>query len=322
MSADKTVALEGQASGDNEHGHGKAGDPGAQTRMHAEEIRVDAALVRLLIREQYPQFADRTITIVRSTGTVNALYRLGADLCVRLTRMSDWAEGLERERVWLPKLAPHLTLAIPEPVVCGRPTAAYPFPWAIYRWIDGLPYADELVSDERQAALDLARFIRALRAVDTTGALPGGRAPLSKLDSITQSAIEACRDLIDTEAVSEVWAQSLKAAPSSGRPVWIHADLLRPNLLTRDGRLSAVLDFGGVGVGDPAFDIIPAWSVFNRPGRAAFRAALDVDAETWQRARAYALHQALLIIPYYVATNPEFVVLARRTVGEVLSDHE
>jgi aminoglycoside phosphotransferase (APT) family kinase protein len=288
--------------------------------MHAGEIRVDVAVARSLIAEQFPQFANRPITLVRSTGTVNALYRLGDDLCIRLTRVPDWAEGLDRERAWLPRLAPHLTLAIPEPVAQGSPTAAYPYPWAIYRWLEGLPYADDLIRDEREAALDLTLFIRELRSVDTRGAPPGGRRPLLELDSVTRSAIAACRDLVDTPAVSALWTRLLATEPWQGRPVWIHGDLLRPNLLVRDGRLSAVIDFGGIGAGDPAFDVIPAWSVFSRPGRSVFRAALDVDDETWRRGRAYALHQALLIIPYYVETNPGFVALARRTVEQVLED--
>jgi aminoglycoside phosphotransferase (APT) family kinase protein len=102
--------------------------------------------------------------------------------------------------------------------------------------------------------------------------------------------------------------------------VWIHSDLLRPNLLVRDGRLDAVIDFGGAGVGDPATDVIPAWSVFGQTGRDAFRRALDVDNGTWNRARGIALHQAALIIPYYAQTNPAFAAPAKRTVEEILAD--
>ncbi len=102
--------------------------------------------------------------------------------------------------------------------------------------------------------------------------------------------------------------------------MWVHADLLRPNVLVRDGRLCAVIDFGGIGVGDPAADVIAAWSVFGPTGRAAFRSALDVDDATWQRARGYALHQAAMIIPYYGVTNPRFVALATRTIEELLAD--
>jgi aminoglycoside phosphotransferase (APT) family kinase protein len=126
--------------------------------------------------------------------------------------------------------------------------------------------------------------------------------------------------VIDTEAVSEAWARSLESIPWDGKPVWIHGDLLKSNLLVQRGRLCAVLDFGGVGIGDPAADVVPAWSVFNKIGRETFRQALDVDDDTWSRARGYALHQALMIIPYYPKTNPEFVTMARRTVEEILTE--
>lgn len=295
---------------------------GTQARMREDEIPIDTALARALLAEQFPQFAGEPITVVRSTGTVNALYRLGDDLCVRLTRVPEWADGLGRERIWLPALAPHITLAIPEPVAQGRPTEWYPYPWAIYRWVEGLPYADERISDERAAAIELATFIKQLRAVDVANAPRGGRAPLRELDAVTRIAIEQCGSLIDARRVSAIWTRAVQLTPWQGQPVWIHGDLLRPNLLVREGDIVAVLDFGGVGIGDPAFDIIPAWAVFNRPGRAAFRAALSVDGATWQRARAYALHQALLIIPYYVETNPEFVALALRTVEQILADSE
>ena len=104
---------------------------------------------------------------------------------------------------------------------------------------------------------------------------------------------------------------------AGGAPAWIHTDLLRPNLLVGDGRLRAVIDFGGMG--DPAADVVPAWSVFGAAGRAVYRDALAVDDGTWERARGYALHQAM-IIPYYAETNPDFVAVAARTVEQVLAD--
>lgn len=289
-------------------------------KMHEGEIDIDAALVRRLLIEQFPHLATRSITIVRSTGTVNAIYRLGHDLCVRLPRLKSWAAGIEHEWTWLPKLVPQLSLDIPQPLARGTPTDWYPCLWAIYRWIEGAPYRDSLIRDEGQAAQDLANFILALRRADTIGASRGGRKPLIDLDTATRSAIEASRGLIDTAAVSAVWAQSLEVAPWRGQPVWIHGDLLRSNLLVQDGRLRAIIDFGSAGIGDPAADIVPAWSVFNKVGRERFRQALNVDAATWFRARGYALHQALLIIPYYPKTNPDFVTMARRTIDEILAE--
>jgi aminoglycoside phosphotransferase (APT) family kinase protein len=252
---------------------------------------------------------------------VNAIYRLGDHLCARLPRVEKWAESLNREWDWLPKLAPRLSLRIPEPVAKGEPADGYPFSWAIYQWIDGRPYVGGLVDDEHQAAVDLARFVAKLRRIDPdTGAPRGGRRPLADLDAVTRAAIESSREVIDGDAATEAWERALDAPAWEGTPVWIHTDLLRPNLLVDAGRLRAVIDWGGVGVGDPAADVIAAWSVFGKTGRRAFRDALDVDDDTWNRARGYALHQAAMIIPYYPESNPGFVATATRTIDEVVAD--
>jgi aminoglycoside phosphotransferase (APT) family kinase protein len=289
-------------------------------KMHDNEVDIDAGLVGRLVAEQFPHLADLPITEVRSTGTVNAIYRLGDRLCARLPRVAEWAPDLDREWRWLPELAPRLPLRVPEPVGRGRPGGSYPFSWTIYGWIDGQPYADGLVDDERRAAEDLARFVVDLRRIDPVGAPRGGRRPLRELDAVTREVIESARGVIDGDAAVAAWERALRAPAWAGSPVWIHSDLLRPNVLVRDGRVCAVIDFGGVGVGDPAADVIAAWSVFGRAGRGVFRAALEVDDGTWERARGFALHQAALIVPYYGETNPGFAASARRTIEEVLAD--
>lgn len=291
-------------------------------KMHAEETDIDEELVARLVAVQFPELADLPIREVRSTGTVNAIYRIGDDLFARLPRVQAWAQDLEKELIWLPKLAARVSLRIPEPVAPGHPASGYPFPWALYRWLDGQTYADERVRDEAQAAADLAQFVRELRRIEPTGAPRAGRRPLRELDATTRAAIEAARGVIDGAAALSAWERTLAAPAWAGEPVWIHTDLLRPNLLVDGGRISAVIDFGGVGIGDPAADVIAAWSVFGPVGRARFRTALDVGDDTWRRARGYALHQAAMIIPYYAETNPGFVALAKRTVAEVLADGE
>ncbi len=293
---------------------------GAQVKMHEGEIEINIALVKQLLTEQFPNLAERSITVLRSTGTVNAIYRLGDELYIRLPRLEEWAESIDNEWNWLPELAPHISLNIPRPLARGKPTNWYPCPWAIYHWIEGVPYQDDLISDERQVAYDLVNFILELRSVDMLGAPRGGRRPLIELDAVTRSAIESSRGMIDTKAVSAAWALSLESPPWDGKPVWIHGDLLKSNLLVQGGRLCAIIDFGGVGIGDPAADVVPAWSVFNRVGRETFRQTLEVDEDTWSRARGYALHQALMIVPYYSKTNPEFVTMAKRTVEEILTE--
>ena len=289
-------------------------------KMHADEVDIDVALVRRLLAAQFPQWADLRLEPVPSAGTVNAIYRLGEDMAVRLPRVHRWAASLEKECHWLPKLAPHLPLRVPEPVAKGHSESWYPFSWAIYRWIVGRPYADGLVDDEHRAARDLAQFVTELRRIDPVGAPRGGRRPLRELDAVTRAVIESARGVIDQAAATAAWERALQAPVWDGTPVWIHTDLLRPNLLVKGGRLCAVIDFGGVGVGDPAADVIAAWSVFGKDGRRTFRPALDVDGGTWDRARGFALHQAAMIIPYYSETNPGFVALAKRTVGEILAD--
>lgn len=288
--------------------------------MHEGEIALDIALVKRLLVEQFPHLSENSITVVRSMGTVNAIYRLGDELYVRLPRLEAWADGIDNEWTWLPKLAPHISLKIPKPLVRGKSTDWYPCPWAIYHWIEGSPYQDRLISDERQLAHDLVNFILELRSIDRLGAPHGGRQPLVELDKATRSAIESSRGVIDTEMALMAWVRSLEALPWDGNPVWIHGDLLKSNLLVQNGRLCAIIDFGGVGIGDPAADVVPAWSVFNKVGREIFRQTLGVDDETWNRARGYALHQALMIIPYYPKTNPEFVTMAKRTVEEILTE--
>jgi aminoglycoside phosphotransferase (APT) family kinase protein len=290
-------------------------------KMHDGEVDLDAATVSRLVAAQFPQLAGLPVSRVRSTGTVNAIYRLGDDLCARLPLVAHWAADLQTEYRWLPEVAARLTLQVPEPVALGQPGDGYPFGWAIYRWIEGQPYTDELITDERQAARDTAQFVHELRAAELRADAPAaGRRPLRELDAETRQAIEAARGIIDSDAAARAWDQALRAATWDGQRVWIHADLMRPNLLVRDGRLAAVIDFGAFGAGDPAADVIPAWEVFGESGRQAFRAALGVDDGTWARARGYALHQAAMIIPYYAETNPEFVAIAKWTVEQVLAD--
>jgi aminoglycoside phosphotransferase (APT) family kinase protein len=290
--------------------------------MHDGEVDIDVDLVRRLLFTQFPQGAELPLQAVPSAGTVNAIYRLGDDMCVRLPRVHRWAGDLENELRWLPTLAPQLPLVVPEPLATGRPGEGFPFPWAIYRWLQGETLATARVGDEREAAADLARFVAALRRIDPSGGPRSGRdKPLLMRERETRAAIESLRGIIDTDAATAAWEASLGAPGWDGRPAWTHGDLLPPNLLVEDSRLSAVIDFGNMGIGDPAVDVIAAWSVFGDGGRDDFQRTLDVDDATWLRGRGFALHQALLIVPYYPDTNPAFVAMAMRTIDQVLADY-
>jgi aminoglycoside phosphotransferase (APT) family kinase protein len=291
--------------------------------MHHAQVETDVALVRRLLAGQFPDLAGLPILPVRSMGTVNTIYRIGDDLCARLPLTAKWAGDLDREMSTLTLLGSRLPLRIPEPVAAGRPGDGYPLNWAIYRWLDGQPYADELIEDEHNAAADLASFVAALRAVPATAGAPrGGRRPLRMLDKATREAIERIDPAtLDRAVLHAEWQRALAAPAWDGSgPVWIHTDLLRPNILASQGRIGAVIDFGMAGLGDPAADVIAAWTVFGPAGRAAYRAALAVDDGTWERARGYALHQAVCIVPYYVTSNPGFSALAVRTISQILGD--
>ena len=291
--------------------------------MHADEIETDASLVRRLLADQFPRWADLSITPVPSYGTDHDIYRLGDELVVRLPRVGWATRQAAKEVVWLPKLAPHLPLALPVQVATGHPAAGYPHAWSIYEWLPG-DNANGTIGDLDQAAVDLAAFIRALRQVDTTDAPPrppGARgAPLIESDTVVRRSIAALGDRIDGPAVLGIWEESRDAPPWDGPEVWVHGDLLPGNLLVVDGRLSAVIDFGGLNVGDPACDLQPAWNVFAGASRERFRSELEVDDASWLRGRGWALAQSVTALPYYWDTNPGMIRQALNALTQVLAD--
>ena len=293
-------------------------------RMHADEVDTDVDLVRRLLGAQFPQWAELSIEPVESAGTDHAIYRVGNELCVRLPRIG-WAIGqAEKERVWLPRLAPHLPLALPVPVAQGAPAEGYPYDWSVYRWLAGEVATIEDLADPCAAARDIAAFITALQRIDTRDAPPLKRnsrgTPPAARDAATRVAIAALEGEIDTETATAVWDAALAAREWDRAPVWFHGDLLPGNVLVEDGRVRAVIDFGGLGVGDPACDVMIAWGLFTGASRAAFRAALEVDDAMWARARGHALSQAAMFVPYYADTNPLGVARARHMIDALLAD--
>jgi len=297
-------------------------------KMHADEADIDVSLVGRLLAGQFPRWAGLSIAPVHSAGTSNALYRLGEDMVVRLPRIIGATGDVEKEHRWLPRLAPLLPLAIPVPMARGMPAEGYPWHWSVYRWLEGETATIDRIADPGQAATQLAEFVAALQQIDPTGGPPSGKhnssrgVPLARRDAETRDAITALRATLDADAVTAAWEATLQAPAWHGPAVWLHGDLLATNLLARHGRLSAVIDFGALGVGDPACDVMVAWTYLSAETRDVFRAALPVDDATWARGRGWALSFGLIALPYYQRTNPVLSGIARHAIDEALADHE
>ncbi|WP_328550480.1 aminoglycoside phosphotransferase family protein [Streptomyces sp. NBC_00366] len=291
-------------------------------KIHADELDIDAALVSRLVTEQFPRWAGLPVTQVLSSGTDNAMYRLGDDMVVRLPRRSRGGRQIDDEHHWVPRLAPHLPLAVPTPLAKGAPGAGYASSWGVYRWLDGDNAYDAPIAEPAVAARELGWFVAALRQLDATGGPPSFRGgPVARHDDAVRTAI---RDLgadgtLDTARATAAWGETLGLPQWDGAPVWLHGDLLPGNLLTAHGRLTAVIDFGSLGVGDPACDTMAAWTVFDAATRDLFRETCDVDEATWARGRGWALCFGLMADHYYRGgKHPALAAVARRTVSEVL----
>jgi aminoglycoside phosphotransferase (APT) family kinase protein len=283
--------------------------------MHADELDIDVTLVRRLLGEQFPNWANLPLRRVEPAGTVNAIFRLGDELSLRLPRRHGSTKPGGKEFDWLPRLAPSLPLEIPVPVVQGRPTGDYPWFWDVYTWAEGRTAAVEEV-DAIKAARDLAAFVGALQRVDPAGGPPGRGIPLIERNK----EIRVWLAKFDRDpAVTKEWERALAAPPWDGPPVWHHVD--PRNWLVREGRICAVIDWGSMGVGDPACDVMVAWKLHSREARDAFRQALPTDDATWERARGWALSQAVAALAYYSPeTNPTLYREAQSWLDLVLSE--
>ncbi|MEU8709649.1 aminoglycoside phosphotransferase family protein [Streptomyces sp. NPDC048565] len=289
-------------------------------RMHADEPDIDTALVRRLIAGQFPGWKELPVERVSSSGTSNVMYRLGEDMVVRLPRRSAAVQDIHKEHVWLPRLAPRLPVPVPVPLAKGAPADGYPWPWSVYRWLEGHNPGREPLREPAPLGEDLAGFITALRRIDPGDGPASYRdEPLRERDAVTRKAIGELSGVVDAAAATAEWEAAL-AAPAWDRPgVWIHADLQPGNLLLARGRLSGVIDFGCLGLGDPAVDLIPAWYVLPAEARGVFRSALDCDDHAWARGRGWALSVALLELSYYRESAPSMAAIARRVIDEVLA---
>jgi aminoglycoside phosphotransferase (APT) family kinase protein len=290
--------------------------------LHDDEIPIDTRLVRALVDRAMPHCVDLALRRLDSSGSSNALFRLGDHLLVRLPRQPGGSTDIVKEARWLPILGPSLPVQVPEVVGVFEPDFDYPERWSVVRWIGG--EHPDVVTPEKPAdprrgdlAADLAEVVRALRMAEVPSEAvndPGLRwyrgEPIATMDGITRKNIERCRALtdftIDLDAAERLWDQAMNLPGTTDRPAprWYHGDLVAENLLMRDGGLAAVLDFGALSIGDPAIDLTVAWELLDPPARQIFRSKLDVDDATWLRARAWALSLTLMIW-YYWTTMPQ-----------------
>lgn len=287
---------------------------------------IDASLVSRLISGQFPQWGNLAVTRVERDGWDNCTFRLGDSLTVRLPSDEGYTLQVEKEHRWLPILARHLPLPIPVPLARGAPGEGYPFDWSIYRWLDGENASIERIDDLSEFATTLGDFLSALKQIDPTDGPPPGPhnflrgGPLETYEAEARRAIDALKGQIASDTATAV-LDSAMGADWQGPPVWFHGDVAAGNLLVRDGRLAAVIDFGCSGVGDPACDVTIAWTLLSGESREAFRTALSVDPATWARGRGWALWKALITLEH-VDSDPVEARTARRVIDDVLADYE
>ncbi|MEV8097245.1 aminoglycoside phosphotransferase family protein [Kitasatospora sp. NPDC085879] len=286
---------------------------------------IDAALVTRLIAAQFPHWRDLPVTPVEVDGWDNRTYRLGAGMTVRLPTAAGYAPAVAKENRWLPRLAPALPVAVPPVLAVGEPGEGYPYPWSVRGWLPGGTADREPIPDLPAFAVQVADFLRALQACDPTGGPAAGAhswyrgAPPAHYDAETRRCLAALDGEIDTALAAEVWEAAL-AAEWDGDPVWFHGDIAAGNLLVEAGRLTAVIDFGTSGVGDPACDLVIAWTLFSGDSREAFRRAVRRPDADWARARGWALWKSLLMTAELRA-EPNRTTSHRRVAEAVLADH-
>ena len=287
---------------------------------------ITIGLVSRLVRTQFPEWAQLPVRPVEVDGWDNATFRLGDTMSVRLPSARHYIEAVAKEQRWLPILAPQLPLPVPQPLAMGTPASGFPWPWSVYRWIDGTSVTSETVADLPRFAADLADFLAALYKIDPSGGpAPGTHnffrgGPLTVYDGETREQLEALTGHIDTALAAEVWQAALETA-WHGSPVWFHGDAQPGNLLLADGRLSAVLDFGTCGVGDPACDTTIAWTFLSGESSRVFRERLPVDSATWVRGRGWAIWKAMKVLSAALEHDAQGAAFTMDVIQKILADH-
>ncbi|MFC3765911.1 aminoglycoside phosphotransferase family protein [Tenggerimyces flavus] len=292
--------------------------------MHDDELEISADTVRALVDDQFPQWRSLPIASLRSQGTVNAIFRLGdlytARFPLRPEEPAQIRRWLEEEADAARELAGVTRFRTPEPVAIGEPGAGYPLPWSVQTWLDGTIATDDDPSASVPFALDLAEFVQGVRAMDTRGRTFRGQGrggDLRDHEEWVELCIAKSTELLDEKALRAMWLH-LRDLPREAEDVMSHGDLIPGNVLVANGRLTGVLDVGGLGAADPALDLVGAWHLLEDEPRAAFRDALGSDDLEWERGRGWAFEQAMGVVWYYVETNPPMARMGMTTMRRLL----
>jgi aminoglycoside phosphotransferase (APT) family kinase protein len=284
---------------------------------------IDADLVARLVADQFPEWAGLRVTAVSPQGWDNRTFRIGDELSARLPSAEGYASQVVKEQQWLPHLAAHLPVPVPEPVALGRPAHGYPYAWSVSRWLEADVLSRVHDLEEVTLAEDLAAFLVALRRVPAASGPPAGPLTAYRGAPLNHYADEARRAFrlldVTTAASAEQVLDAALATRWEREPVWFHGDFAVDNILVRNGRMYAVLDFGCAGVGDPACDLAIAFIRFDRRGRDVFRRAVGLDDETWRRARGWSVWKAAITL-IHPAAPPLRRQESERALAAVLED--
>lgn len=292
--------------------------------MHIDQVSISEEVAGDLIRDQFPQFEGEEIADLRSTGTVNALFRIGSGHAARfpLRRMDPLTclGLLEAEMRALKELALFCPFPVPRPIGIGKPGGGFPMPWLVQTWIEGIPATPSGLSTSPVFARDLADLIASLRRADLEGRRFDGQGRGGKLpdhDAWMKTCFTNSEDLLDVERLRRLWSE-IRELPAPGFEVMSHRDLIPANLLVRGDRLVGVLDGGAFGPADPALDLVAGWHLLDRERGELFFDALEAGSLERSRSAAWAFVQAMGLVWYYQTSNPTMCALGQSTLARLL----
>lgn len=287
-------------------------------------LNITANLAAKLISDQFPEYAHLPVASVEKQGHDNRTYHLGNDLLIRMPTAESYALKVPKEQKLLPQLAPYLSVKIPVPIKMGSPSKYYPYHFSIYRWLSGRSINLLFLSDETLLSLayDLAKFLKELESIhNIEGPMPGQHNwwrgdHLSVYDEGARGQIAKLEGVIDSDAALKLWLQACKTKWSKP-PVWVHGDFAIGNMLLENGRLSAIIDFGGMALGDPACDLVIAWTYLKEKAREIFIEEMALDEDTWLRARGWALWKATYELCQIKDKNSAEAFVQKKIVDEL-----